>query len=252
MAVINAERFYFADFTLDNYRRLLKLAREKYNFRSYQDFSPDERFLIWRHDVDFSPQAAREMAGIEAAEGLKTTYFVLLHSEFYNLLEKVESNCVHEILRMGHYLGLHFDCHYYEINHEEELKALLLREKRILEETFGASIRTFSFHNPTPAILNYNRGQYAGLTNTYSEYFRNQVGYCSDSNGCWQFRRLEDVLREGKDERLQVLTHPEMWPEAVMSPRQRIYRCLDERAARAKEYYDQMLLEAQRENIDWE
>jgi hypothetical protein len=46
------------------------------------------------------------------------------------------------------------------------------------------------------------------------DYFRQEVGYCSDSNGYWRVRRLEDVLREAKDERLQVLTHAEWWPEA--------------------------------------
>ena len=248
----NAEYYHFADFTLENYRRLLGLAREKYPFRTYQDFDPDQRFLIWRHDVDFSPRAALEMARIEAAEGLQITYFVLLHSQFYNLLEKAESNCIHEILGLGHDLGLHFDCSYYAMNGEEELEELLGRERRMLEDTFGLPIHAFSFHNPTPAILCFDRGRYAGLTNTYSDFFKNREDYCSDSNGYWRFRRLEEVLREGQDERLQVLTHPIMWPATVMSPRQRVYRCVEEMAVRAKLYYDELLREARRENVEWE
>lgn len=248
----NAERYHFADFTLNNYRRLLQLAKERYSFRSFTDFDAEQNFVIWRHDVDFSPRAAREMARIEAAEGLKATYFVLLHSEFYNLLEKEESDCVQEILTLGHYLGLHFDCHYYEISNEGELEQLLIREKLILEEIFRYPIQAFSFHNTTPAILDYARARYAGLINTYAEYFRDRVGYCSDSNGYWRFRRLEDVLREGKDERLQVLTHPVMWTETVMSPKQRVYRCLEGRAGRAKQYYDELLRKSNRENLDWE
>lgn len=248
----NAERYHFADFTLDNYRRLLRLAREKYPFRTYQDFDPHQRFLIWRHDLDFSPRAALEMARIEAAEGLQSTYFVLLHSQFYNLLEKAESDCISEILGLGHRLGLHFDCPYYAINREEELEELLRRERRMLEETFGHPIHAFSFHNPTPAVLHYDLDQYAGLTNTYSAYFKNQVGYCSDSNGYWRVRRLEEVLREGRDERLQVLTHPVMWPETVMSPMERVYRYLQAREARTKRDYVELLREGQRENVDWE
>ncbi len=248
----NAERYYFADFTLDNYRGLLKLGKKNYPVGSYSDPGKEGRYIIWRHDVDYSPRAALNMARIEAEEGVRATYFVLLHSEYYNLLDQEATACIREILALGHDLGLHFDGQYYGINNPEQLAARLQREQRILAEIFEREPQVFSFHNPTPAILAYSDWQYAGLINSYAEYFRTQAGYCSDSNGYWRFRRLEEVLREAKEARLQVLTHPVMWSETMQSPKERIYRCIDAQAARLKISYDQLLEKAGRQNVDWD
>ena len=63
---------------------------------------------------------------------------------------------------------------------------------------------------------------------------------------------MEDVLQEAPDERLQVLTHPEWWQESVMSPKERIWRCIDGRAAGIKKWYEAALKNFGRENVDWD
>ena len=248
----NSERYHFSDFTRENYRNLLRLARQTYIFRTYTDFKRDERFILWRHDVDFSVHAARKLARIEAEENVSATYFLNLHSEFYNLLEREITDCVRDILGLGHPIGLHFDCRYHCIQNEEELEHSLKRESMILEEFLGQEIRVFSFHIPKPLTMEYPQLELAGLVNTSAEYFRSQVAYCSDSNGYWRFRRLYDILCEARDERLQVLTHTEWWQEKVMSPKERLNRCIDGRAEKSKEWYDRILIESGRKNVDWE
>ncbi len=252
MREINAERYHFADFTRENYRDLLRIARQTYTFRTYTDFNREERFILWRHDVDCSMHAARKLAQIDADERIVATYFLSLHSELYNLLEREITECVRDILTAGQEIGLHFSADYYGITCREQLDRWLRYEAGILENIFGREIRVFSFHNPTPFAMGCREWQSAGLINTYAEFFQTQVGYCSDSNGYWRVRRLADVLREGRDERLQVLTHPEWWQHAAMSPRQRVHRCIDGRAENAKRWYDRMLREAERGNVDWE
>lgn len=247
--IIKADPYHFADFTRDNYRHLLQLAQQSYAFRSYTNFNPQERFVLWRHDVDFSPHGARRLAKIEAEEGIVTTFFFHLHSEFYNLLEQEISDCVRYIIAMGHSIGLHFDTHYYKIQHVEELEQVLQFEKGLLEEIFKQEIRVFSFHNTTPFTMSCQQWQYAGMINTYAEYFQTQVGYCSDSNGYWRFRRLQDVLEMAEDERLQVLTHPAWWIPEPMSPRARVTRCIEGRAIRQHEWYDKLLAHLGRENV---
>jgi hypothetical protein len=251
MESLNALKYNFADFTFENYRNLLRLAKEKYVIRTFTDFRKDERFVIWRHDVDASLQIVRSCAEIDIDEGVTATCFVNLHSEFYNLLERADSDCVRDILGMGHKIGLHFDAHYYDIVDENQLERFVAREKNILEEFFNCQIQVFSFHNTTPAILECRQWQYAGLINTYAEYFQTQVRYCSDSGGYWRFRRLEDVLRETDDGPLQVLTHPELWTEEVTSPKQRVDRLIEDRGARTHEWYRVNLEERKQENIDW-
>lgn len=244
--------YNFSDFTLEKYVKLLRLARQKYVFRSYTDFNPKEKFIIWRHDVDYSMHAAVKLSLIEAGEGIYSTYFFYLHSEVYNLLEAEITAMGRKVLELGHRLGLHFNCNYYKISNESELEQYLCFEKELLSNIFNHDIQAFSFHNPTPDILEFNQWQYAGMVNTYADFFQKEVGYCSDSNGYWRCRRLENVLLEGNDAKLQVLTHPEWWRETIMSPKQRIHYCIDGRARKNKIKYDAQLRKDGRQNIDWD
>lgn len=240
---------HMEDFTQQNYRRLLKLAKEQYDFHSYCSFDRNGSFVLWRHDVDYSPHVARQLAIIEAEEQIQSTYTFLLHSEFYNLMEREVTACVRDILSLGHHLGLHFDSHYYDIEHEDQLETHLLWEKSILENVFQQDVAIFSFHNTSPFTMSCRAEHYGGMVNVYSDYFQQEVHYCSDSNGYWRFERLEDVLKTGSHPRLQVLTHPVWWQSTVIAPRQRIHRCIDGRATKAKKTYDQLLKKFHRENI---
>lgn len=247
----NAARYHFADFTLENFRRLVRLAKESYRFRWFTDFDPSERFILWRHDVDFSVHRAAKLAAVEADEGVKSTFFLHLHSEFYNLLEREIRQLVKELVASGHALGLHFDTHYYDVENREQLEEFLAREKRVIEDCFETEVRVFSFHIISAATERFGAMEYRGLINAYADYFRREVSYCSDSNGYWRHRRLEDVLQEATDPRLQVLTHPELWQDTVMSPKQRVHRCIAGRAEKTKRWYDDTLRMHGRENIDW-
>jgi hypothetical protein len=153
-------------------------------------------------------------------------------------------------MKLGHNIGLHFDCHYYDIKNEKELEAKLEFEKDLLEKLFNTKIKVFSFHNTTEEILSYNKDSYCGMINTYNRFFREKTGYCSDSNGYWRFKRLEDELKDTKNKTLQVLTHPAWWQEEILSPKQRIWRCIDGRAEKTKKNYNDTLSSMGRENID--
>jgi len=47
---------------------------------------PTEPFFILRHDVDYSPAAALDLADQEARRGVRSTYFLLLNGLYYNML----------------------------------------------------------------------------------------------------------------------------------------------------------------------
>jgi len=242
----------FSDFTRENYRNLLRLAKDRYVFRTFDDYVDTESFVIWRHDVDTSLNSARKIAFLEADEGIESYYFIHLHNVFYNPLEKEMTDMVREIISKGHRIGLHFDTSYYNVQDESQLERWLRFEANILRQIFEKEITAFSFHNPTVIATKCINERYAGLINATSHYFRTSVGYCSDSNGYWRHDRLEDVLEEKTNGRLQVLTHPEWWQQTVMSPKERIWHCIDGRARKSKEWYEDMLAEFGRENKDWE
>jgi hypothetical protein len=227
------------DFTFARYRELLGLAAKTWTFRGYTDFDRDERFVIWRHDIDLSVPCALRQAQIEQEEGVRATYFVNPHSEYYNLAESETHRMVRAIIECGHDIGLHFDSAFFGIANESELDSKVALDASLIEQLYGIEVKTFSFHNTTPFVLGCRNWTYGGRFNTYAEYFPKEVGYCSDSNGYWRHRRLEDVLREANDQRLQVLTHDGWWNDEVMSPRECVQQSLSRNAKQVFATYQQ-------------
>ncbi len=226
------------DFTEVNYRKLLRAANASYTFVTYEAIPWDSRFILWRHDLDYSINRALSLACIEAEENVTATYFVNPHSEYYNPFEPEQANLLKHILSLGHRLGLHFDATFFNIQNEEQLHSRVAQEGSWLEEVFGVRPDAFSFHNPGVENLQCDANHYGGLVNCYSKRFKTEVSYCSDSNGYWRFRRLHDVLSEGTDPCLQVLTHPGWWQRKPMPPRQRIFRAILGRAQATVSRYD--------------
>ena len=237
------------DFTYAKYRELLKMAKSGWKISDYRNIEWDEKFIVWRHDVDYSLNCSLKLAKIEQDEGVKGTYFINPHSEFYNIAELSQYRIMKEILSFGHDLGLHFDAAFYEIKSETELDFLVAKESSYLEELFGVKPTAFSFHNPVSKHLECEADEYGGLKNCYSIRFKEEVGYCSDSNGYWRFQRLHEVLKQEKDPRLQVLTHPGWWQKNPYPPRQRIFRATFGRARTIMKLYDRELENHQRVNF---
>jgi len=245
-----SQKYYFSDFTLDNYSSLLDIALQNYSFRFFTDELVKNSILL-RHDVEFSIPIALKMAEIEAESGIKATYFVQLHSEFYNTLEKESILSFKRILELGHDIGIHFDTHFWNIETEHQLEDCLAIDTNSLERYIGINPKVFSFHNNNLFTLSCRKDTYQGLLNVYSDYFRNNYGYNADSLGYWRFERLEDRLSEAKENNLQILIHDGMWQDEVLPPRRRIFKVIDDRSAYLKELYDSYLEKYKHRNIDW-
>ena len=230
----NREKYHFDDFTLENYQRLIKLAKEKgFQFILHRDeFAAERKDIIWRHDVEFEPDIALRMAQIENAEGVLASYFFQLHSPYYNVVDPHYREVFHKIKDLGHLVGLHFDSAYWGISDEKQLDEYIVLDKVYLERNLGVEIDTFSFHNTTPFTQSCLEFRYGGLINVYSSYFKEHYNYCGDSLGYWRFDRLEDVLNDEKVHHLQVLAHDGNWADEVLSPRKRFAKVMHDHAER--------------------
>jgi hypothetical protein len=238
------------DFTEINYRNLILKTKKNYEFIFYNDIEKNKTFnnVVWRHDVDISVHKAFTLANIENEESVKSTFFIQLSSAYYNVFEEEIKILIKEILLLGHQIGVHIDPTVYDVNSTEEFEKFLSFEKDILEKLFNTKIYAFSFHNPLEAHLNLGTSEICGMVNTYSSYLQNNFEYCSDSCGYWRHKRLEDFLEKGY-ENIQVLTHPEWWQNKIMSPRDRVHRCIDGRALKQKINYDKGLEKLGRLNV---
>ena len=248
----NREKYDFDCFTLDNYSRMLELALENgFDFQGYKtEYDWSGRIILWRHDVEFSPYTALEMAKIEARLGVRATYFFQTHAETYNLFERNISDIAREVATLGHDVGLHFDSHYWDVKDEESLNSCIEKDSRYFTETLRLTPKAFSFHCTDDFIKGCENACYGGLLNVYSSFFKTKFDYCADSTGFWRYERLDDRLRDESVRHLQVLTHDAMWSREAMAPRRRVFAAIEERAMNTREWYDKTLVRFGAKNID--
>jgi hypothetical protein len=212
------------DFTLDSYRGLLRAFRTKgYRFALFPEapglLEANERFLLLRHDVDFDPAAALRMAQIDAEEEADATFFFLLRTDMYNIFSAEGSAAVREILKLGHKLGLHFDCAVYaQTLSITDLAEACGREASVLEEWFGTVVNAVSYHRPNELVLTRDPALSAPRCHTYMEPYTKRIHYVSDSQGSWRHGAPldSDAFLSGRP--MQLLVHPIWWQETEKGP----------------------------------
>lgn len=236
------------DFTRSNYRRLLNLASRRYRLAPVIEWDRDGVNAVWRHDIDVSPQSALATARIEQLEGVRATYFVNLRSEFYSLFEANAARALKEIHALGHEIGIHLDASQVDVSSAQSLEGALGHEASMIRAALGVEPLSFSFHNPDDRTKAFRAASYAGIVNSYSQELMTGFAYCSDSNGHWRFTPLEDFLNAGHAS-IYVLTHPDWWQDQPMSPRDRIVRAVEGRAAAVLRDYDDLLERHGRKNL---
>jgi peptidoglycan/xylan/chitin deacetylase (PgdA/CDA1 family) len=204
------------DFTYRSYVALLRhiraLGRAICPFR---EIPPDGSYVILRHDVDYSVVKALEMAEVEHAEGVRSTWFVLLTSPYYSLLAEDQFRALKQIAALGHEIGLHYDCDaFVEMAPAAQVDAVT-RLARFLEEYAGTRITSIAQHNPS---VNPLRLAVPAFLDVYGERFFKEIAYLSDSRRLWGAPDVYEFFRA--HERSQLLIHPLWWHREPMSRRQ--------------------------------
>ena len=194
-------------FTSSAYSDMLDLLKEhNYYICDYTNYEDQKKSVILRHDIDFNLECGVELAKIEYAKNIKSTYFVLLSTNFYNIFSKESNDMLKIIMGMGHEIGLHFDEKKYKIENSNDLEYYVSFESQILGKAIGKEIRTISMHRPSKWILE-NDIKFKNVINTYSKEFFQEFKYLSDSRMHWR----EDVIKIIKSKqynKLHILTHP--------------------------------------------
>ena len=135
------------------------------------------------------------MARLEHKHGIKATYYVLLHSEWYNALSPENMKIWKEISELGHELALHYDGNYdldLQIIHAAFCAMLKTKSINISQHLVGI---TPDIHIP-PTLQDR-----AALVKQYS------YKYIADSGGWWR----NGCICTHTDERLLFLCHPVWW-----------------------------------------
>lgn len=194
-------------FTYQAYHGLLLLLREKrYPFQSYHSYWNVPRCVILRHDIDTSLSQAVHLAELEAEEGVSSTWFVLLRTDFYNVFSKAGTESLRYIQSLGHEIGLHFDeASYAPVLEPDEVVQSIIKECGLLSALLETEVSTVSMHRPSKATLEADF-QIPGIVNSYGKTFFHEFKYLSDSRRRWR-EPVEDIIRSGEFDRLHILTH---------------------------------------------
>lgn len=194
------------NFSYADYRNLInKLKASGYSFVNYGTCDEYEKCVILRHDIDYSLDKSVKMAQIEAEEGITSTYFVLLTSEFYNVLSSENIKKILTIYNLGHSIGLHFDEMNYTANEKISVEELIIKEAELLEKVLGIPIKSVSMHRPSKATLEADY-QFETLINSYGKKFFKDFKYVSDSRRRWR-ENVGEIVSSGAYEKLHILTH---------------------------------------------
>jgi hypothetical protein len=220
-----------SNFTYADYHAMLALIKTHgYVFSDYHNYMNAAAPCILRHDVDFDMEKALRMAELEAAMQVKSTYFVLLNTHFYNLCAESTLKMIKEILSLGHEVGLHYDeaqsglTVNAPLSNSNILAPILeniRKEIHLLEQIIGRLVTTVSMHRPSKFILGANIA-IPGVVNSYEREFFEDFKYLSDSRHRWR-ENVEEVIQSGRYKKLHILTHPFWYTGTSKTCREKLY-----------------------------
>lgn len=196
-------------FTHEWYESFLRdLLRDGYDFRRFSS-QPTQGDIFLRHDVDLSVDTAKRMAQIESKLGLQSTYCLGLSSPFYDLHDSDQAASVHDILELGHDIGLYFSTHdYWEdaVPDRNVLESRVREEQSVLETIVPEVSSAVSFSSPPPWLLGRSLD---GFQNVYAADYFTDIEYHADTNQRW---RDEPPVIGGPGP-IQILVHTGLWGE---------------------------------------
>lgn len=198
-------------FTYKAYEQLINtLSENAFVIGDYHNYDEYEKCAILRHDIDYDLKKAIPFSEIEKKNNVKSTYFVLLTSDFYNPSSKSSLMVFDELRNNGHEIGLHFD----EVRYlsdcsewsQDYLVEKIQKEAELLGKIIDGQIKTISMHRPSQKTLEANIS-IPGMVNSYSKEFFQNFKYVSDSRMRWR-ENINEIVESKEIKLIHILTHP--------------------------------------------
>jgi hypothetical protein len=190
-------------FNTKNYKKLIQFfVNKNYSFVDYKSFKKKQNILL-RHDVDFDISKALTIAKIDYKLKIKSHFFFLVDSPFYNILEKENIQALRKIYQMKHFIGLHLDM---SNKIKKSIKEDLILKFEFLKKVIGIE-KIYSIHKYGSNKKNIN-------VKKFTNFYRKNITkiYYSDSGGRFRFGLPTDDNRIiKKRESFQLNLHPIWW-----------------------------------------
>jgi len=195
------------------YKDLISKFLDKgYSTEFFIEMLPEKNALVIRHDVDFNIEYAYELSKIEDKLGVQSTYFFLINSKSYNLLETSNINMVLSIMSRGHQISLHFNPKAYN-----DVESGFKTEKRLFETVFNVKVKFVSVHRPSDYFLK-SAESICGIPHSYHPDFFKRIEYFSDSHGKFRYGNPLESQAFRNNNSIQLLVHPIWWVTNGIDP----------------------------------
>jgi hypothetical protein len=188
-------------FKYANLKSFFLNAGSRFPVTSLKDWN-QKNGIILRHDVDLDIRPAYELAKLEKACSVNSTFFIMTTQSTYNPAFIKNAKMLREMVSMGFEIGLHFDPSIYP--EKIDLKTKVDEEAQLLENILDTPIESISLHNPA------RFGQFPlfdGYNNAYDKRIFSDSNYISDSRMIFK-KDLLSFVEKAKTETVQVLLHP--------------------------------------------
>lgn len=205
-------------FSFDDYKEIIRIIKSTDRYMDYHKALTSDKFILMRHDVEYSVERAYELAKVESSMDFTSTFFFQWTNNSYNILSRKNKDLIKDMHERGHTIGLHFALN--GMTDMEQIRKQIVKEMDILNSMFEFKIDTFSVHRPSKDVLRENI-KLPGIINAYQDEFFTfaenvteetpvEVKYLSDANHIWRYGypNEKNILENDK---VQILTHPFAW-----------------------------------------
>ena len=193
------------DFTFENYKNILLELKKDFIFKHFDDYS-EKGSVYLRHDVDVFPENIAAISDIEMECDIRSTFFVLFDSEFYNVLTPRILKILSTVAQNGFAIGLHVDASQF---HSLEDLTLDIIQKYEYFRNYIPLQRIVSFHRPMKEL--FTNIIIPDFINTYEDRFFRTIRYYSDSNRRAFYEVLKPDVNLDSSRSIQLVTHPFWW-----------------------------------------
>lgn len=205
-------------FSFDDYKEILKIIKKTGLQAGYKEALKKDKFIIMRHDVEYSVERAYDLSKVEESMDFTSTFFFQWTNNSYNILSKRNMDMVKDMHERGHEIGLHYALN--GLTDMIQVRKQITREMQMLSEMFGFTVDIFSIHRPSKDALRENI-KLDGILNAYQDNFFTfaenvtddtpvAIKYMSDANHIWRYG-YPDANSILSHDKVQILTHPFAW-----------------------------------------
>jgi len=207
-------------FSYEEYRQMIAIIKESGRAANFHEAKKRDKFIIVRHDVEFSVDRAYALSQVEKEMDFTSTYFFQWTNNSYNILSKKNKDIITRMHENGHVIGLHFALN--GLTDMDQIRSQIEREIKAWNMMLDFDVDTFSVHRPTNAvlaedikidgILNAYENEFFTYADKVTEGMNLDVKYISDAQHRWNYGQPDRETLLGND-KVQVLTHPYSWTE---------------------------------------